>query len=201
MGFDLHGIMPQENTKKPEILIKYPSGWEIEDEAIQNEWYNASKKWETENPGIYFRNNVWYWRPLWVYVCSACEDILTEKDMTKGSYNDGHKISKTKSLKIAARLRARINSGDIFDYYDRHQKEYNEAKEHNQKIEILIGLLRERVKEQHGDLVPNDYPEPHKTDWNNLQDQRNWEANYPFTVENVEKFETFCEQSGGFIIC
>ena len=46
MGFDLSGLKPQENTKKPEILIKHPSGWQIEDEATQREWYIAYEKWE-----------------------------------------------------------------------------------------------------------------------------------------------------------
>ena len=201
MGFDLHGIAPKQNTEKPEILNKYRSGWEIEDESIQKQYYNEYEAWQEENQCVYFRNNVWWWRPLFYYICSSCEDILTEKDMTKGSYNDGHKISKTKSLKIAARLRARINSGDIFDYYNRHQKEYNEAKEHNQKIEILIDLLRDRVKEQHGDLVPANYPEPHRADWDNLQAQKKWEASYPFDIDNVKEFAEFCEQSGGFKIC
>ena len=200
MGFDLHGIEPKQNTEKPEILNKYRSGWEIEDESIQVQYYNEYEAWEKENPGVYFRNNVWWWRPLWVYVCSSCEDILTEKDMTKGSYNDGHKISKTKSLKIAARLRARINSGDVFDYYNKYQKEYNEANEHNKKIEDLVSALRERVKEQHGDIVPANYPEPHRTDWDNLQSQKKWAADYPFDTDNVKEFAEFCEQSGGFNI-
>jgi len=200
MGFDLYGISPKLNKEKPEILKKYDSGWSIEDKSKQEKYYTEHSKWEEENPGVYFRNNVWWWRPLWLYVCISCEDILTEKDVEKGSWNDGHKISKTKSLKIAARLRARINSGDVFDYYDRHQKEYNEAKEHNQKLEILIDLLRDRVKEQHGDIVPANYPEPHRTDWDNLQSQKKWAADYPFDTDNVKEFAEFCEQSGGFNI-
>ena len=103
-------------------------------------------------------------------------------------------------MRIAAKLRARIKSGDVVDYYDRHQKEYNEAKEHNKKIQILIDALHERVKEQYGDIVPKDYPEPHKTDWDNLQAQKKWEASYPFDINNVKEFAEFCEQSGGFEI-
>ena len=110
MGFDLHGLKPQENTKKPEVLIKHQYGYQIEDETIRKKWYNAYEKWEKENPGVYFRNNVWWWRPLWMYVCASCEDILTEEDMSKGTWNDGHKISKTKSKRIAARLRKLIKS-------------------------------------------------------------------------------------------
>ena len=200
MGFDLHGLKPQENTKKPEILIKHQSGWQIEDEATQKEWYNAYEEWELENPGVYFRNNVWWWRPLWHYVCIACHGILSGKDIANGQFNGGHRISKTKSLRIAAKLRARIKSGDVVDYYDRHQKEYNEAKEHNKKIQILIDTLHERVKEQYGDIVPREYPEPHKTDWDNLQAQKKWEASYPFDISNVKEFAEFCEQSGGFEI-
>jgi len=200
MGFDLHGLKPQENTKKPEILIKHQSGWQIEDEATQKEWYNAYEEWELENPGVYFRNNVWWWRPLWHYVCIACHGILSGKDIANGQFNGGHRISKTKSLRIAAKLRARIKSGDVVDYYDRHQKEYNEAKEHNKKIQILMDALHERVKEQYGDIVPRDYPEPHKTDWDNLQAQKKWEASYPFDINNVKEFAEFCEQSGGFEI-
>ena len=200
MGFDLHGLKPQENTKKPEILIKHQSGWQIEDEATQKEWYNAYEEWELENPGVYFRNNVWWWRPLWHYVCIACHGILSGKDIANGQFNGGHRISKTKSLRIAAKLRARIKSGDVVDYYDKHQKEYNEAKEHNKKIQILMDALHERVKEQYGDIVPRDYPEPHKTDWDNLQAQKKWEASYPFDISNVKEFAEFCEQSGGFEI-
>ena len=201
MGFDLSGLKPQENTKKPEILIKHPIGWQIEDEAIQKEWYNAYEKWKNENPGVYFRSNVWFWRPLWMYVCCSCEDILTDKDMHSGSFNDAHIISKTKSKRIAARLRRLIKELDVKLFAAHHEEERKKAVEHNKKIQDLIEDLNERVKEQYGDIVPKDYPEPHKTDWDNLQDQKKWEGNYPFDEELVKEFETFCEQSGGFAIC
>ena len=201
MGFDLHGLKPQENTEKPEILIKHPSGWQIEDEAIQKEWYNAYEKWKSENPGVYFRSNVWFWRPLWLFVCSSCEDILTDKDMSSGSFNDFHKISKTKYKKIAARLRKLLKNLDVKKYAAHHEDERQKAVDHNKKVQDLIDALNERVKEQHGDIVPKDYPEPHKTDWYNLQDQKKWLGNYPFSEEHVEEFAEFCEQSGGFQIC
>jgi len=50
-------------------------------------------------------------------------------------------------------------------------------------------------------LVPADYPEPHRADWDNLQSQRKWESSYPFEIDNVREFAEFCEQSGGFEIC
>ena len=200
MGFDLSGLKPQENTKKPQILIEHPHGWAIEDESILKEWYDAYDKWEQENPGVYFRNNVWYWRPLWMYVCTSCHDILTEKDMSKGTYNEGHIISKTKSKRIAARLRKMLKNLEVKMYAAHAEEERQKAVDHNKKIQDLIDALNERVKEQHGDIVPKDYPEPHKTDWDNLQSQKRWEGNYPFDEENVREFAEFCEQSGGFSI-
>lgn len=201
MGFDLHGIEPEQNTEKPEILVKYLDGWNIEDESIQKEWYNAIDKWENENPGIYFRNNVWWWRPLWSFICRYCDDILTEEDMEGGSWNNGHKISKTKSKKIAARIRKLIRDKDVNLQSAELEEKRQRAVDHNKEVQEKIDALNEEVKQFGSDLVPKDYPEPYKTRWDKLQAQKKWEANYPFSVENVKDFEIFCEQSGGFIIC
>jgi len=29
--------------------------------------------------GEYFRNNVWWWRPLWDWTYEQCQDIITQK--------------------------------------------------------------------------------------------------------------------------
>ena len=56
--------------------------------------------------GRYFRNTVWYWSPLWVYVYKVCPDVLTARDMIRGAYNSNHKISARKATAIGKRLRA-----------------------------------------------------------------------------------------------
>ena len=79
--------------------------------------------------GEYFRNNVWYWRPLWTYICNECDDILTIKQAEGGCFNDGVKISKAKAEKIAKRLNERLNDGSIDLHkagYDGHVEESNE---------------------------------------------------------------------------
>ena len=87
------------------------------DDFIKSKW-----EWQEANDGAYFRNNVWWWRPLWNFVCSICDDILTEKDMEKGGWNDGHKISKTKSKKIASRIRSHIKDGQVKEYESYYTK-------------------------------------------------------------------------------
>ena len=132
MGFDLHGMNPQANTPKPEwtkddpwistekegVLTIDPQVKEEYDDFMREKW-----KWNEENEGSYFRSNVWYWRPLWRFVCSVCDNVLTDDDHERGSSNDGHRISKTKTKRIASRLRKLINSG----YVSSHEELYNDA--------------------------------------------------------------------------
>jgi len=151
MGFDLSGKNPTLHTPQPKELTELDHGseekWEIE------------RKWYEENPGIYFRNNVWWWRPLWGYVTEVCGDILTDDDLNHGSYNDGHFISKAKCKRIARRLNKLINDGDVAA----HEKEYEKRRSE--------------------------------------QDEESFEANYPFSEDNVKNFAVFAKECGGFYIC
>ena len=123
MGFDLSGLNPEADTPQPmwtkgEPFVKVEgkdNEYEI-DPQIKEEYddYMKSKwKWQDATDGAYFRNNVWFWRPLWSYVCSICYDILSDKDVEKGNWNDGKRISKTKAKKIAKRLRKMLEEGHV----------------------------------------------------------------------------------------
>jgi len=86
MGFDIYGIEPKQNTIEPKILGK---DWQELNDKQREQYFEAKEKHETENPGRYFRNNVWWWRPLWAYVCSICEDVMTEEEQLAGTDNSG----------------------------------------------------------------------------------------------------------------
>tara|TARA_Y100000034_G_C6675309_1_gene296658 strand:+ start:46 stop:555 length:510 start_codon:yes stop_codon:yes gene_type:complete len=126
MGFDLHGLSPQGDTPQPVWTKKDPfikvKGTEHQyevDPQIKEEYddYMRTKiDWQDKNEGAYFRNNVWYWRPLWNFVSKACNDILTDKDIESGYMNDGHRISKTKAKRIASRLRKYLRDGYVDSY-------------------------------------------------------------------------------------
>ena len=121
VGFDLSGKDPVLHTPCPEELKDLRHGTE--------EKWKLEEKWHSENPGIYFRNNVWYWRPLWQYVTDVCGDILTDDDLNHGSYNDGHFISKAKSVRIARRLNQLIDDGDVATHEEEYEKRRSEAKD------------------------------------------------------------------------
>ena len=133
MGFDLYGkapIVPKENVKKINSIhkqIKLVQSDPDMDTADKHEKVWAYEQTiEALSPGIYFRNNVWWWRPLWMYVSDLCNDFLTEKDMTSGTFNDGHFISKAKSKKIARRIREKERSGDLDLYCTSYNLERND---------------------------------------------------------------------------
>ena len=120
MGFDLSGMNPNVTRPQPELppfTDRTDKDWE------------KYQDWQEENCGVYFRNNVWWWRPLWNFVTCTCENVLTDKDVEKGSFNDGHKISKTKANRIASRLYSMINNGQVREYereYKKHLDSLNE---------------------------------------------------------------------------
>ena len=212
MGYDLYGISPQENKEFPkryhEIMKEYGDGegflnWKenVPDE-IKEEYWEIKDQYQKDNPGEYFRNNVWFWRPLWVFVCNNCADILNEDDMMGGESNSGYEISEHKAELIGRRLSALLADGTV-DEVDRISAlDRAKAKAHNDEINEQQDELRDKVHKEHGkDVAPANYPEPYYTEWHNLQKQEQWSAHYPFDKENIEDFAKFCLESGGFEIC
>ena len=45
-----------------------------------------------------------------------------------------------------------------------------------------------------------EFPDQYKRKWDQLYDKKNFNGNYPFSVDNVKEFSEFCKNSGGFTI-
>ena len=137
MGFDLYGMNPQSDTPEPKWIkedpyIEVEKGKYELDPQIKEEHDNYIKDkiaWQEATDGSYFRNNVWFWRPLWNFVTGCCNDILTEKDVKSGYVNDGHRISKTKAKRIATRLRKFFKDGSVASYETWYARQISELKE------------------------------------------------------------------------
>tara|TARA_R100000458_G_scaffold59614_2_gene70763 strand:+ start:116 stop:628 length:513 start_codon:yes stop_codon:yes gene_type:complete len=134
MGFDIYGLSPKINSNidKTTVYGSIKAIPEFSDrlkmleklsDTDRDKYWKEHDSYEADNPGIYFRNNVWYWRPLWHYITITCNDFLSEKDLSSGTYNDGYKISKTKAMAIARRLDKNIKSGHAKSYRDMHEAE------------------------------------------------------------------------------
>ena len=210
MGFDLYGMKPEINGDYPQrfydILRKWGKGdhldWSLKiPDEVTTEYFEIQTKFDEDNPGRYFRNNVWWWRPLWNFVCQSCDDFLTNKDIEGGSFNDGRKISKTKAKRIASRLRNLIKDGTVGKLDEEYKAKYEVASSHNKKVQEKLDKITADCKKKHGDIVPSNFPEPYKSQWNEAYDSKDWTTDYPFCAENIENFAEFCEKSGGFEIC
>ena len=199
MGFDLHGLNPKRNTAKPEILTEYvdKEGWtdfvKLEEQGLKDKYFKEDNKWEDENPGHYFRNNVWWWRPLWSFISVVCHDILTEEDIERGEYNDGHEIDEKKAKVISERLQLYIDNGDA----ERWGKERQELLDSQEDVECNIcegtGKRQEPPVTGAGNMKCNGCE--------GKGTRRPFNTNYPFDIENVKEFAKFAAQSGGFNIC
>tara|TARA_R100001594_G_scaffold3376_1_gene12686 strand:- start:691 stop:1233 length:543 start_codon:yes stop_codon:yes gene_type:complete len=180
MGFDVYGLKPETD------IIPDQPDWSRQGNEEEAKAYFA---WQTNTPGAYFRNNVWWWRPLWNYISFMCDDILTEKDMTEGEMNNGHIISKTKSKKIAARIRKLDKKGEILRYQMDRKKSLDKLK---------------LIECQHCNGTGMRDDEFVKGKCNGCKGKgktKPFIADYPFSVTNVRNFAQFCEKSGGFEIC
>ena len=206
MGFDVHGLNPQLNTPLPQIMIQARDDdgwvkWENMTENDKTRYFDAKEKHDKENPGIYFRNNVWWWRPLWSFICSHCSDILSEEQMSLGCSNDGVKIYKTKAKQLAARIRKIDKQGLIQHYEDDWEKERKEASDFNKKVKATMDKFQKAMVLKYGEgIVPADYNEKDKKKWDEIYDTKIFSANYPFDRKNVLEFGVFCDESGGFEI-
>jgi hypothetical protein len=138
--------------------------------------------------GEYFRNNVWWWRPLWEYISKTCDDILTSDDRVAGGFNDGCRISKDKAEKIAKRLSKLIKDGDTKEWEVTRAKTLDMLPD--EKCDLCDGTgirkdmeVNDGCNKCHGKGT--------------VRPLITW---YPFSVDNVKEFIEFAENSGGFKI-
>ena len=62
------------------------------------------------NPEAYFRNSVWYWRPLWRY-CEHVAPHIASK-VRYGQSNDGDGLNESDSLALANALEKEVLAGN-----------------------------------------------------------------------------------------
>lgn len=145
--------------------------------------------------GIYFRNNVWWWRPLASYVLDVCEDVFQEGEVDYWHSNDGQIVSALTAHGIASRLTTLVKSGRT----RRFMEKYN-AEQKAMPLEVCSYC------EGTGDRKDLEPPE-WKVECNGCNachgtgKVKQFSTEYPFSEENVKRFAEFCEGSGGFEIC
>jgi hypothetical protein len=199
MGFDLYGVKPKikEGSVKPER-----PDWDNCTEAEKDNYFSAKDKFEQDNKGYYFRNNVWWWRPLASYVIEHTKVITDQKKIDGFSYNDGVEISAEEAEQIAKQLYYLLQSGHTKQYEKEYMSGYKKSKLNNIKIQKEMDAFQKAMdKKYKTDIAPKDYPKADYDKWNAIYKKLDTSGNYPFNIDNVKQFAEFAEQSGGFTIC
>jgi len=191
MGFDLYGMNPIINKPKPNMLIKHK--WNEVPQEKQKAYWDAQDEDRLNNPGQYFRSNVWYWRPIWKFVCEVCNDVLTEEDYKGGHTNSGYIISKTKAAIIASRLYSLNQNGEIKAYEEAYDKSLKRMELEECNICDGSGKRKKPPKIGAGKIECNGC--------NGKGKRKQWNTHYPFSVKFTMEFAKFCDESGGFEIC
>lgn len=201
MGMDVYGVNPtiRVNTTKPERPDNLHTG---ASEEVIKKYFDQEQEYEDQNPGVYFRNNVWWWRPLADFIIDNSE-WLTQEQKSRLHDNSGFEFSHHEAVTIADTLQKKLDDGTAQTKEDTIRKEMKEAEEWNDKLDKQMEALGKIAIKETGDakLVPRDYPKHIKDKWDKLLDQQDRRASYPFSVKNIKEFIRFLRESGGFQVC
>lgn len=153
-------------------------------------------KQPTAKGGEYFRNNVWWWRPLAEYACEVAPRETA--GCTYWQSNDGEGLDAAGSAALADALQAEIDSGRCAAH----------ALKRKSAIEMMADepcWLCEGTGTRGAAPALGAGDPAHGGIRCNGCDGRGFvrpdAASYPFSVENVQKFVAFLRASGGFEIC
>jgi len=162
----------------------------------------------TAKRGEYFRNNVWWWHPLWDYCLNAHGDIAGKVD--SGHTNDGDGLDADDALELSQRLFADIESGLAATYETEYRAHLaslptSECKHcegtgiRSDTVGVDNGMPEKELEEVEAILLGRTHGWCNACRGNGYV--QHFATNYPFSVENVREFAEFLSNCGGFEIC
>lgn len=179
--------------------------------------------------GEYFRNNCWYWSPLWDFAINAFgEDRMREFSLVdeelsdgfedagydprcpgNGFLNDGWGLNAEGAEKLGERLSDLVERGDAALHVEKFNSQRAEAPMRECELCAGTGIRDDEIGVEHG-MVDKELDEFEKvllgreTGWCNgcsgRGERESFATSYHFTVDNLVDFADFCKASGGFQI-
>lgn len=158
--------------------------------------------------GDHFRNNVWWWRPLWEF-CEYAAPHLT-KQVKNAQTNDGDGLDAEDSVALATVLTTLIASGAVEEYEIERNEKLGRIPRHTCNLCEGTGVRVDAVGVSMG--MPTKVLDEARAvflgrlaGWCNACDgegtKEDIELSYRFTVGNVSMFAEFLQHCGGFKIC
>ena len=145
--------------------------------------------------GEYFRNNVWWWRPLADYCFSVAPDICAACRYWHS--NDGDGLDAAKAFALAKALQKEIDAGRTKFYARRYASEQELMPNEPCDVCAGTGVRKTGPHRGAGDLREGGIK---CNDCQGAGYVCAWASHYPFSTENVAAFAVFLCESGGFSI-
>ena len=198
MGMDITGKNPKLRSEKP-ADIDWWNSTEIERDA----YMEAKNKFEAENPGVYFRANLWSWRPI-AEVINYCNDVmglnLSETFLHGMHFNSGAGLeTQEKCDKLADAIDAMIiGKFDSWKYIGVNYKMYArkvvspEGKIFEENLYNNPELIQELEQYLGDDIFVKDG----EFEYNGI----NYMTSHATELGDLEDFVAFLRECGGFEI-
>ena len=131
MGMDVHGLNPIENRKKSDlpILVKVDKlekeeKWNERMELIEqsDNYHKERNEYENANKGIYFRNNCWYWRPLWDFCYNVAPELISDDLWADGHHNSGDGLNGEDAKLLGEKLLKAVSDGFAKKFKEHHEE-------------------------------------------------------------------------------
>lgn len=151
--------------------------------------------------GEYFRNNVWWWHPLWSYCCHISPELAGKVE--SGHDNSGDGLDAVDSRKLGFIVQQSVTTGAAQEYVDEYNKDTATLPDEpcfcvKQSLMDVFSMSGDiPFPKSSEDKIPN--PECHTCKGSGMQ--RNWNTNYHIDVDNIQSFAEFLIDCGGFQIC
>ena len=137
MGMDVYGKNPQQNAdiNSFEVYAKYSKmkfdeKWKhlAEDRTKREQYWKEEDLYQRANPGVYFRNNCWWWRPLWNYCRHVAPDLINDELWLDGHNNSGDGLDDKDAKELGILLIKSFENGK-FEEFEILNKEQNDTGE------------------------------------------------------------------------
>jgi len=144
--------------------------------------------------GEYFRNNVWFWHPLWSY-CESNYPVVTSK-CKDGHSNSGDGLNASDAKKLAKLIKKDLENGKAQLYAD----QYSEWQQSLPKepCSPCRGTGVYKCKTTNDGVEIEEERPCGNCDKTGMSEA--WAKNYPFALENLKEWQEFLDNCGGFNI-
>jgi hypothetical protein len=151
----------------------------------------------TDSKGEYFRNNIWWWRPLWNYVEENFPDIAQK--VPGAHYNAGDGLNAEDSLLLASLMQDHIDRGLVKKFETTWKDTIENAPDEPCEYCSQTGARKWEAGSIQNDTAQDLYKECNVCNGTGMK--KSFITMYPFSEENVIEFTEFLKSCGGFSIC